>query len=153
MESIARSLPGEPVLINAGLLREPVRYVAKYQSPEICHADQLRHLRVRGSDTSATGRTALLHPAVHFLSLEHRETAQLADLFGSVYDVDDQFRAILPFHQNSVLLGGSALHPAHYLVKTVTRMKNMCTIKEDSFELIDLSVYTLTLFTKRGALN
>lgn len=105
-----------PVLVSAGLLREPVRHIAEYQSSEISHADQLRDLRVYGSDTSATGGTALLHSALHLLSLEYRETARMADLPGVAHNVSDQPRAISPLRQQSVLLGGSALCPTHFLV-------------------------------------
>lgn len=116
MEPINRSLHGVPVFINTGLLREPVRHVAKYQSPEVPHANQLRNLRVHGSDTSITGRTALFHSALHLLPFKYRETARMADLSGIAHDFSDQSRAISYIRQQSILLGRSALYPAHFLV-------------------------------------
>lgn len=125
MESVNRSLRGVPVLVNAGLLCKPVRHVAKYQSSEISHADQLRDLRVRGFDTSATSGTALFYFAVYLLSLEHRKTARMADLSGIAHDVSGQSRAILNFRQQRILLEGSTLHPAHLLVMPDAEKKNV----------------------------
>jgi len=75
---------------------------------------------VRGAGTSITGRTALLHLAVHILPLKYEKTRKMADLLRIAHDCRDQLLAVFYFRQQSVLLGGPALCPANFLVTFTT---------------------------------
>jgi len=74
MEQAHRSIRRVQVSVDTDLLREFVRHIAEYQSLEIPDTIQLRYLRMRGSNTSTIGGTALLHPAIYLLSFEHEKT-------------------------------------------------------------------------------
>jgi len=71
VESIHGPIRDIQVFVDIGLLGEPIRHIAKYQSLEIPYTNQLYYLLIHDdSDTSVTGRTALLYSSLHFLLLK-----------------------------------------------------------------------------------
>lgn len=89
---------------------------------------------MRGADTSVAGRTALLHPAVRILSFKYEKARKVAGLLRNAHDLRDQLPAIFYFRQQSVLLGGSALCPAYFLV-TLTTNANVQNKRKNSISM------------------
>jgi len=79
---------------------------------------------VHSADTSITGRTALFHPPVHILSFKYEKARKVADSLRILYDTRYQFLAYYSFRHQSILLEGSALCPANFLVKFMLNIQN-----------------------------
>jgi len=87
VESVHGPIRDIQIFVDTSLLHEPIRHITKYQSLEIPYTDQLCYLHMHDSDTSVTGRTALLYSSLHFLPLKYEKAGKMADLLRIAHDL------------------------------------------------------------------